>query len=91
MPKGLDAEFSTSEANSLERFNGMKLFRYFLIFSLVMGCAPTSELIEDIFMPNYRRILDGNRAFYYMHPTKPNKLLDKKMIRDDRLVQSALG
>ena len=51
----------------------MKHFSYFLILSLVSGCTPASELVEDIFMPNYRRILDGNRTYYYMHPTKPNK------------------
>ena len=57
-----------------------------------MGCAPTSELIEDIFMPNYRRILDGNSNFYYMHPTKPNKFSYKKQwqvyFKDEKLISS---
>ena len=70
----------------------MKHFAYFLILCLLTGCTPASELVEDIFMPNYRGILDGNRTFYYMHPTKPNKFSDKKKwqvyFKDERLISS---
>ena len=69
----------------------MKHFSYFLILCFT-GCTPASELLEDIFMPNYRRILDGNRTFYYKHPTKPNKFSDKKKwqvyFKDERLISS---
>ena len=43
-------------------------------------------------MPNYRRILDGNRTYYYMHPTKTNKFSDKKKwqvyFKDEKLISS---
>ena len=43
-------------------------------------------------MPDYRRILDGDRTYYYMHPTKPNKSSDKKKwqvyFKDEKLISS---
>ena len=70
----------------------MKHFLHFLILGLITGCGTVSELAEDIFMPNYRRILDGNRTFYYKHPTKPNKFSDKKKwqvyFKDEKLISS---
>ena len=63
-----------------------------MILCLITGCGTVSELTEDVFMPNYRRILDGNRTFYYMHPTKPNKFSDKKKwqvyFKDEKLISS---
>ncbi|OUV16418.1 MAG: hypothetical protein CBC46_03615 [Verrucomicrobiaceae bacterium TMED86] len=70
----------------------MKRFSSLLILCLVSGCTTTSELVEDIFMPNYRRILDGDRTYYYMHPSKPNKFSDKKKwqvyFKDEKLISS---
>lgn len=70
----------------------MKRFSCFLILFLVSGCTTTSELVEDIFMPDYRRIRDGDRTYYYMHPTKPNKFSDKKKwqvyFKDEKLISS---
>ena len=70
----------------------MKFFASLLFPFLLVGCAPVSELFEDAFMPNYRRILDGNRTFYYAHPTKPNKFSDKKKwqvyFKDEKLISS---
>jgi hypothetical protein len=79
-------------SNELPFHKTMKYIAYFLIFGLITGCGTVSELAEDVFMPNYRRILDGNRTFYYMHPTKPNKFSDKKKwqvyFKDERLISS---
>ena len=70
----------------------MKHFLHFLILGLITGCGTVSELAEDVFMPNYRRILDSNRTYYYKHPTKPNKFSDKKKwqvyFKDERLISS---
>jgi antitoxin component YwqK of YwqJK toxin-antitoxin module len=71
----------------------MKYLSYFLIASFMVGCAgPASDLIEDIFMPNYRHIPDGNRTYYYRHPTKPNKFSDMKKWKvhwkDEKLISS---